>query len=660
MKKNFTKTPAGQFFIIIFLLISLPILVFATQLVINLIGRASGTPANLVVDYNSNLGPISPLWQALAQGGEEQTDMLGPTVDSIKTLSPKYIRLDHLYDLYGVVSRTPDGRINYDFTRLDRTVDYILQMGALPFLSLSYMPPDLSTGDIVEKPRSWQEWNNLVKATVEHYSGKSAGQKNLTGVYYEVWNEPDLFGRWHVTSDKNYLELYYHSVKGATAAQNVNAFKIGGPVTTGMYPNWMKALLDYSQKNNLRLDFLSYHRYGRDVSVFFQDWQDLQTVLGLYPDYNNIEIIVSEWGSDPENSPDHDTVFDAAHTVAAIRQLADRVKWAFSFEIKDGPADREYWGRWGILTHEKYGLNKKPKYHALKFLNNLVGDRVKIEGEGSWVTALGTKKQDKLKLILVNYDRYSAHKEEVPLTINNVPNASYLIKTSYLFGSTQEETVKDNGGVLTRKIFLNPQTVALVEITKLAPEFSFALGFFGDPQNRGLSLTEKDLPLKISKVQFNLPVQGGMDFFIKPLWDESQESLTLLSVQLDNGRELALKKEKVGFSDRLSWGVYKDGLAQNTVIASLADWKRGQWKHLGLTWSNQRLAIFVDGTKIQESQNGFDFALSGLLTFRSFGGVIDELRIVNQPSNSLNVPTFPYEPSTDIIFLRHFNGSVEN
>ncbi|MBI3981000.1 hypothetical protein HY345_03290 [Candidatus Microgenomates bacterium] len=657
MKKKLSKNPLKQVLLFVFLLVSLPILVFAGQLVINIIGRASGSPANLVIDYNSNLGQIQPAWQALAQGGEEKAQMLAPAVNEIRSLSPQYIRIDHLYDLYDIVSRSPDGRINYDFSQLDRTVDNILQAGALPFFALSYMPPDIADGDVVEKPRNWQEWSNLVRATVEHYSGRSG--RNLAGLYYEVWNEPDLFGRWSINGGKNYLELYYHSVIGAQTAQNANAFKIGGPVTTGMYPNWIRSLVEYSRNNNLRLDFLSYHRYSKDTEVFSRDWKGIQDILDSFPAYKNLEIIVSEWGSDAENSPNHDGVFDSAHTIAAMRQLLDRVKWAFSFEIKDGPADREYWGRWGILTHEKYGLNKKPKYFALKFLNNLSGDRLKIDGEGSWVTAIATKAADKIKIILVNYDPYGSHSENVPLTINNLPNANYQVKTTYLFGSTREEILSGKNGFLRKTISLGPQSSVLVEMTKMAPEHSFSLGYFGFPENRGLSLTDKDLPLKLSAQQFTLVGNGSMDFFIKQLWnEEEEETVNIFSIQLDNGQELALKREKVGFGQRLSFGVYKDGLAQNTVLASISEWSKGQWHHLGLTWSKEKLAIFVDGEKIQESSSGVDIILNGVFSFANFGGVIDELRIVGKQVNSLSVPTEPYELSGDTLFLRHFDGTT--
>ncbi|EKE12384.1 MAG: hypothetical protein ACD_13C00224G0002, partial [uncultured bacterium] len=334
------------------------------------------------------------------------------------------------------------------------------------------------------------------------------------------------------------------------------------------------------------------------------------------------------------------------------------VKWAFSFEIKDGPADREYWGRWGILTHEKYGLNKKPKYYALKFLNNLSGDRLKVDGEGSWVSAIATRTADKIKIILVNYDPNGSHRENVPLTINNLPSANYQVKTTYLFGSAKEETLSGKNGFLRKTISLSPQSSVLVEITKMAQQHSFSLGYFGYPENRGLSLTEKDLPFRLTAEQFTLVSTGSMDFFLKPLWNqEEEETINIFSVKLDNGRELALKRENAGFGQRLSFGVYQNGLAQNTVLASISNWERGQWHHLGLTWSKEKVAIFVDGEKIQ-SNSGVDIILNGVFSFANFGGVIDELRIIGRQTDSLNAPVAPYELSGDILFLRHFDGTT--
>jgi len=51
-------------------------------------------------------------------------------------------------------------------------------------------------GNIINPPNDWNEWTLVVQKTIEHYSGKN--DRNMNGVYYEVWNEPDLaqFGGW--------------------------------------------------------------------------------------------------------------------------------------------------------------------------------------------------------------------------------------------------------------------------------------------------------------------------------------------------------------------------------------------------------------------------------------------------------------------------------
>ena len=93
------------------------------------------------------------------------------------------------------------------------------------------MPPAISRGDIIDLPRDWNEWGQVVRATIEHFSGRN--QRNLAGVIYEVWNEPDLFGSYKTYGDKNYLTMYEVSARAAAGATNVNSFEIGGPATTG-------------------------------------------------------------------------------------------------------------------------------------------------------------------------------------------------------------------------------------------------------------------------------------------------------------------------------------------------------------------------------------------------------------------------------------------
>ncbi|KKS87801.1 MAG: hypothetical protein UV63_C0053G0001, partial [Microgenomates group bacterium GW2011_GWC1_43_11] len=181
-------------------LVFLPLLLFAAYQSVTLITRAVGTPANIVVDTKAVLEPIkTDFYHAFAQGGEESEDMIAPVLTEVKGLRPKFIRIDHLYDYYSVVQGSGGG-MSFDFSRLDAAVNTILASGAKPVLALSYMPASIAQGgSVINPPNDWNDWATVVEKTIQHYSGK--GEKNLGGVYYEVWNEPDLasFGSWKLS-----------------------------------------------------------------------------------------------------------------------------------------------------------------------------------------------------------------------------------------------------------------------------------------------------------------------------------------------------------------------------------------------------------------------------------------------------------------------------
>ena len=447
-------------------LVGLGISVFLVSQAVRLFSRATGVSANIIVDASVNQGSIQPIWQALAQGGEEKYPF-GSVTQEIASLKPKYIRIDHIFDSYNVVKKQ-DNQLVFNWSELDTLVDEILATSSRPFFSLSYMPPDIAKeGNPTNQPVSWSDWSTLIKETVQHYSGKN--QRNLNDAIYEVWNEPDLFGNWKIGQDKDYLLLYKHAVEGASAAQNVNNFKIGGPSITAPYAAWVEGFLGYLSQYRLRIDFYSWHRYSPNPEKFQEDINLVDTWLFKNAGYH-LEKYLTEWGSDSENSPNHDGNFDAAHLVATVRLLIQRVDLAFVFEPKDGPdpGGKRYWGRWGLLTHEKAGpVEKKPKYYALQILNQVSGDRLSLEGEGTWVTGFATKKDRKIQIILVNFDPGSQHFETVPLTITNLENGNYSYKENFLVGVQKNSTEVINNNRLSKEIPLTPNNIVLVELEKV-------------------------------------------------------------------------------------------------------------------------------------------------------------------------------------------------
>ncbi len=435
--------------------------------------RATAVKANLVIDIKRTTGTVSPRWLSLAQGGEEKgVRMLENVVSDVAALSPHYIRLDHLYDYYDVVSRGSDGNLTFQWDQLDATVCDIYQTGAKPFLSLSYMPTVLSSdGSVIAAPNNWDEWSLVVQKTIERYSGTSTqicGQYSgdlMKDIYYEVWNEPDLelFGKWsYYGGDRDYKKLYYHSVQGANRAQNVQNFFIGGPVTTKAYKNWVQGLLNYVVANNIRIDFLSWHHYSKDTDDYTDDAADFNAWLSepQFQRFQSLPRIISEWGYDSEPNPIADTNVGAAHTIASIRNFSRyNFALAFLFEIKDGPKPS-----WGLMS---YTGEKKPRYFALQLLNKLEGNSLNVEGEGTHVRAMASTSPNKTTVVLVNYDKDNKNNEAVPLAINNMQDGAYTLIITYLDGTAT--TIKDvavTDGTLQRSILMPPNMVVAVELQK--------------------------------------------------------------------------------------------------------------------------------------------------------------------------------------------------
>ena len=454
---------------IILTIFAFPFLFFSFQY----FSRAAAIKANIVVDVTKTSGPFPDRWKALAQGGEESgVRMFANVIPQLSELYPSYIRIDHVYDFYDVVSRDASGNLSFSFDKLDQTVCDIYHTGAKPFFSLGYMPQPMSDdGSLIGKPKNWKDWSLLVQKTVERYSGQTTvlpcGIQDgfwRTDIYYEVWNEPDLetFGRWSLYGgNKDYKTLYYYSVVGAQRAQNIYRYFIGGPATTAAYRNWFMVFADYVLDNKLRIDFLSWHHYSKNPGDFYQDLANLNQWLAddKYLRFRNLPKIISEWGYDSNPNPIADTNVGAAHTVASIRNLVEQqLELAFAFEIKDGQTSS-----WGVLSAN---AQKKPRYFALKLLNLLDRAKLQVEGEGTFVHAIASSSYNKTTLILVNYDSDNRNNELVPVTFNNLSLGSYKITETNL----QEKTVTVNltltEPTLKKSVLMQPNSVVAIEIIK--------------------------------------------------------------------------------------------------------------------------------------------------------------------------------------------------
>ena len=440
--------------------------VFQLKQVRQFFSQASGTTANLYVDTPSVLGTMPRPWRNLAQGGEDHNWRIEPISAKVKAINPEYIRLDHIYDFYEIVKGGP-GNVQFDFSKFDLVLKDITATGAKPYIALSYMPPAISSGDILAKPTRWEDWQLVVQKTIEHVSG----QLGITDVYYEVWNEPDLFGDWKYYGSKNYLDLYTYAARGAAKAKNVRAFKLGGPAITALYKNWFDALSKHVIANKLQFDFFSWHRYSQNLDVYPEDMANVRNWVSAFPQLEpTLEFHITEWGHDSNNHPGYDTQLSAAHTVAGSATMLNLVQRAFVFEIQDGkdPKGQKNWGRWGMITHSDAGAQTEPRYQALKMLERLSSQRLPIQGQGTWVKGLAAKNtvNNSTQVLLANYDAAGRHSEQVPLTFTDITAGTFNLRLETLSGRVTQSEVATTGAELRVIIPMTPNEVIWVELTQ--------------------------------------------------------------------------------------------------------------------------------------------------------------------------------------------------
>ena len=437
------KEQAVSFVSVVGLALALPILLRLVNSAVRFFVGAEGRLAAITVEADRVLGPMPQPWRALAQGGEELQTFLDGTSSQVSALHPNFIRIDHVYDGFDVV-KMEAGSLKFDWSRLDTLIDKIRSVGATPFLSLSYMPLAISKGDIVDEPKDWNEWALVVQRTIEHYSG----EKSIANIYYEVWNEPDLFGKWTMGGNKDYKKLYLYASRGAQAAQVSQTFKFGGPATTGLYKNWLDKFFPYILENKLRLDFFSWHRYDANVEKYNEDVTSVQQWIESHPYFAMTEKVISEMGLDSEKGGQNDTRVGAAQLLAVTRELLFKIKYGFTFSIT---------GQWGIIN--------KPRYEALKLLSRLGDQRLAVTGDGTWVKSFGAKNGDTYQVLIVNYDPKESHSEVVPVTFVNLVNQNFLLRQITMGGGTTQTEVATTEAMLQWEIPLTPNSAILLELT---------------------------------------------------------------------------------------------------------------------------------------------------------------------------------------------------
>ncbi|HEY0685901.1 MAG TPA: hypothetical protein VGD45_26400 [Steroidobacter sp.] len=317
----------------------------------------------------------------------------------------RYIRFhDIFHDALGTV-KMADDKLVYDWTRIDRLYDNLLEMGIKPFIELGFTPSALKSSDQTifywkgntSQPRL-DLWKQLIDAFARHLIERY-GIEEVRTWYFEVWNEPNLDGFWQYGDREAYFALY--GVTARTLKAIDAQLRVGGPSTAGAA--WVPELLAFAKATHTPVDFATTHTYGVDFGYLDEEGKkDLQ--LSRNPDaiiadvrkvrgeieashLPGLPLFFTEW-STSYNPRDltHDSYIAAPYIVSKLKGTQGIVQgmsyWTYSDLFEEpGPPTTPFHGGFGLMT--KDGI-RKASWFAYKYLNALEGKEIPVADPQVW------------------------------------------------------------------------------------------------------------------------------------------------------------------------------------------------------------------------------------------------------------------------------------
>ena len=312
----------------------------------------------------------------------------------------QYVRFHDVFDSdVGSYSENKQGKPEYNFTYVDQIYDGLLANGIRPFVELSFMPQALASTPerqpffyhpYIAPPKDWDQWGDLIRKFARHLVERY-GIDEVSGWYFEVWNEPNI-GFWAGNPKQTtYFHLYdvaAHALKSVSPR-----LRVGGPATA--QAAWVKAFIKHCADGHVPVDFVSTHVYGDDTTEdVFGTHQKIarrdmvvMAVKKVHEEVKssplpNLPIIFSEYNATYMNIPDiTDSAFMGpwlAETIGRCDGLVHLLSyWAFSDVFEEqGVAKTPFYGGYGLVA---IGHIPKASYNDFALLHRLGSERLAEE-----------------------------------------------------------------------------------------------------------------------------------------------------------------------------------------------------------------------------------------------------------------------------------------
>ena len=208
---------------------------------------------------------------------------------------------EHTVDIHAIFKNF-DADVNdpkyYDFEMTDMYLKRIQGIGCETFYRLgSKIEHEKKFGTY--PPKDNQKWAEICEHIIRHYNEGWAEGFHYGIKYWEIWNEPDCLNPdestpcWQGTQEQ-FVELFITVLKHLKKC--FPNLKIGGPALCSSWnESWNGAIFGALQKENMTMDFFSFHCYAKEPYSFYKSGEQAYSVLKRYGCEGKTELILNEW-----------------------------------------------------------------------------------------------------------------------------------------------------------------------------------------------------------------------------------------------------------------------------------------------------------------------------------------------------------------------------
>ena len=264
----------------------------------------------VTVDFSKKLGPIKPMHSvnngpagARVRGTSNFDDYAAAGIPFARNHDASFYSGyggEHTVDVHRIFPRFEADETNpasYKFGPTDIYTQSIIDAGTQVFYRLgaaiehgykegTYPPPD------------FEKWARIAEHIILHYNEGWADGFRHGIQYWEIWNEPDCRNAdgsnpcWQGTREQ-FIEFFTTAIKHLKT--RFPELKIGGPAFCGAWDDeYNEILLSEMRKQNLPLDFFSFHGYAREPERYAESARHARETLDHFG-YTDTEIILNEW-----------------------------------------------------------------------------------------------------------------------------------------------------------------------------------------------------------------------------------------------------------------------------------------------------------------------------------------------------------------------------